>query len=42
MDMARQQCDVAAIAADLMSPGKQSRDATQLPRHTGLDDGPRL
>ena len=40
--VARRQCDFSALATDLMSSGKPSRNAVQLPRHTGLDEGPRL
>lgn len=42
MDAARQQCDFRAIASEIVSSGKPKRDSSQLPQHTGLDEGPKL
>jgi hypothetical protein len=42
LDAARQQCDYKTIASGFMSGAKPPRGAAQLPRHTGLDEGPTL
>jgi hypothetical protein len=39
---ARRQCDFSALAGDLMVSGKPPRGAVPLPRHSGIDEGPRL
>lgn len=42
LDISRQHCDFKAIAADLMSGKHSPRRMSLLPRHTGIDQGPRL
>lgn len=40
--LARQACDFRAVARDLLSGVRPTRAAMALPKHSGLDEGPRL
>lgn len=39
LDTARGRCDFTALASELMTPVKPSRNAPRLPKRTGLDEG---
>jgi len=42
LTLARQACDFRAIARDLLTGVRATRTAAALPKHSGLDEGPRL
>lgn len=42
LDAAREQCDFGAIAGEMLTPSEQKRHTDNLPKRTGIDDGPEI
>lgn len=42
LDGARSECDFGGLACEIMSPGKRANNASRLPKHLGIDEGPSL